>query len=264
MTDENANKGSRLVQINVAVTILLAILAGWSKFKLDDTEQLLKRVETKVMERDSERKDTEQARINRESQEKKQLTIYEAVVKSLETDNPKRQKVAMALVTTMLEIDNPLRSELLAVIGGSASIEIKKEAQQTLGKENVFHVEANAPSVQRTSKIFNWEDFDYDVFWCESSGKNAKEAAEKIVSQLKNEGAKGRLRPRLLPDSINTRPGYQHSGFVVRYNTGEEKQANELIRVGNTVLNAKNAFTSSLSSQSTPWYISAFVCPTAP
>jgi hypothetical protein len=264
MADENPNKGSRLVQINIAVTLLLAVLAGWSKFKLDDTEQSLKRVETQVMARESERKDLELERINRESLEKKQLTIYDAVVKSLETDDPKRQKVAMALVTSMLEIDNPLRTELLAVIGGTGSAEIKKEARQILGKESEFHAETRAPQAQRSGQAFNWEDFDYDVFWCESSGSQAKATAEGIVSRLKAEGAKGRLRARLLPDSINARPGYQHSGFVVRFNAGEEKQANELVRLGNAVLNGKGVFTSSLSAQSTPWYLSAFVCPAAP
>jgi hypothetical protein len=263
MADENANKSSRLVQINIAVTLLLAILAGWSKLKLDDTEQSLKQVEKQVMKRDSERKDMELARINRESLEKKQFAIYDDVVKSLESDDPKRKRVAIALVTFMLEIDDPLRRELLAVIGGTGPADMKK-VQQILGKESAFHVETLAPRAQRGSQTFNWEDFDYDVFWCESSGSHAKATAESIVSRLKAEGAKGRLRARLLPDSINARPGYQHSGFVVRFNAGEEKQANELARVGNAVLNGKGVFTSSLSAQSTPWYLSAFVCPAAP
>lgn len=254
MSDESATKGNWLIKINVVVTILLAIVTGWSKFKLDD-------IGARVMERESERKDMELIRINRESQEKKQLTIYDAVVKSLETDDPKRQKVAMALVTSMLDLDNPLRAELLAVIGGSGSPEIKVEAKRTLSNENLFQTQTNAPVEQRTGTSFNWEDFDYDIFWCESSGGKAEQTANSIVARLKSEGAKGRLRARLLPDSINARPGYQHSGYVVRFNNGEEKQANELVRVGNSLLQEGSSFTASLSGQPTPWYLSAFVCP---
>jgi hypothetical protein len=266
MPDENTTKGSRLVQINLAVTILLALLAGWSKYQLDSTEKTLKVVESKVMERDSERKDAEQARIERESHEKKQLTIYDAVVKSLETNDQKRQKVATVLVTVMLE--DPLRTELLTVLRESGTPDIKREAQQTLEKENTFRAEASIALSPRAggggaSPNFNWENFDYDIFWCENSGARAKAIAEKIMAELKAEGAKGRLRTRLLPDSVNAKQGYQHSGFAVRYNSGEERQSEQLMRVGDKVLDAKGAFTSSLSAQPTPWYLSAFVCPTS-
>ena len=75
-----------LVPLNILLTAVVTVLATFSTCQLQSAEKTLKVVESKIMERESDRKD-------RESHEKKQLTIYDAVVKSLETSDLKRSTV---------------------------------------------------------------------------------------------------------------------------------------------------------------------------
>jgi hypothetical protein len=245
---------STLGTLNVVITTILAIVAGWSGFQLNHADNRLKDLEAQV-------KTTEEQRAERESGEKKQMMVYEAVVNSLESNNSKRQSVAKALVTSMLELDNPLRSGLLAALADSGTPEVREEVRSIVSKENRFRQEQYQPSVSKAGKLFDWRDIDYDVFWCEKSGPTAQRIADSIKQELLSEGAKGRIRSRLLPDSVNARPGYQHAGFVIRYNQGEEKEALELARVGNKVLSQDGIFQPSVSHQQTAWYLSAFVCP---
>ena len=250
-----------LERLQLGVGIVLSLVAGYSGWQMNTTEKSLKEAEVNLKARESNRKDSEENRGDRESIEKKQLLVYDAVVKSLESGDPKRQRVSKALVTSMLE--DPLRTELLTVLTESSSPEIKKEAQATLEQESIFKVDESAlrPLQQKTSS--NWADWDFDIFWCERSGASAKAQAEKIKNQLEAEGAKGRLRVRLLPDSLNARPGYQHTGYVIRFNLGEEAQSTRLKALADKSLGAPVSFVNSVSHQSTPWYLSAFVCPTS-
>lgn len=250
---------SALEQLQVIVGIVLAVTAGYSAWQMNSAEKSLKETERNLKTRESARKDSEETRVNRESLEKKQLLVYEAVVKSLESGDTKKQSVSKALVTAMLE--DPLRTELLTVLTTSASPEIKKDAQAIIAQESTFKAEQAAIHSQPTKKSLGWADWDLDIFWCERSGNAAKVQAEKIKNQLETEGAKGRLRVRVLPNSINERPGYQHTGYVIRYNSGEETQSNQLKALGDKIVGPVAAFVPSLSEQSTPWYLSAFVCP---
>lgn len=77
---------------------------------------------------------------------------------------------------------------------------------------------------------------------------------------MKNDNAKGRIRARLLPDSLNARDGYRNTGYVIRYGVEEEAQAKALKGFGEQALGVPT-FALALSRQNTPWYISAFVCP---
>lgn len=244
---------NRLQVVQILVGIFLSVVAGYSAWKINLADASLKEAEQGIKLREADRQ-------NRESLERKQMLVYEAVVKSLESGETKRQAVSKALVTSMLE--DPLRSELLAVLTTSASPEISREAQITLDQERRFKAEENVAAAGEPRTAAGWADWDFDIFWCERSGESAKSLAERIKRQLETEGAKGRLRVRMLPDSINARPGYQHSGYVIRYNTGEEAQAKKLKTLGDTVM-GQASFIASLSQQSTPWYISAFACPAA-
>lgn len=243
----------------IAVAMILSVIAAYSAWKLNEANATLKETERHLKEREASRHDSGELRANRESLEKKQMLVYEAVVKSLESGDIKRQAVSKALVTSMLE--DPLRSELLGVLTTSASPEISRGAQTTLDQERRFKSEEVATLASDARSVVDWADWDFDIFWCEKSGERAKTQAERIRRQLESEGAKGRLRVRLLPDSINSRPGYQHSGYVIRYNAGEESQAEKLKKLADAVLD--QAFITSRSQQATPWYLSAFVCPAA-
>jgi hypothetical protein len=262
MADSAPSGKTLLERLQVIVSIVLAATAGYSAWQMNATEKSLKETERSLKTRESERRDSEETRANRESIEKKQLLVYDAVVKSLESGDPKKQSVSKALVTALLE--DPLRTELLVVLTTSAAPEIKKEAQATIAQESAFKADERVVRAEPREKPANWADWDFDLFWCERSGSAAQAQAEKIKKQLEAEGAKGRIRVRLLPDSINDRAGYQHAGYVIRYNAGEEAQSNQLKALGDSVLGPAGTFVASLSYQATPWYLSAFLCPLRP
>jgi hypothetical protein len=241
--------------INLAVTTLIAIGTAYSSCALNGADARLKAVESEVKKREADRQDLEANRAARESLEKKEFTIYEAVIKSLETSDSKRQGVAKALVTSMLEVDQPLRAELLAVLVESGTPTIQKDAKLTLAKENAFREQTH--TVNDTTKSAT---FRYDIFWCESSGEDAKRTADDIKAKLGQDRA---VRVRLLPNSINARVGYQVTGYVIRLNKGEDQAADELAKAGDSALGQPNTFTKSPSLLSTPNYVSAFVCPPA-
>ena len=262
MADNPSSGRTLLERLQVIVSIALAVAAGYSAWQMNATEKSLKETERSLKTRESERKDSEETRANRESLEKKQLLVYDAVVKSLESGDAKKQSVAKALVTALLE--DPLRTEMLVVLTTSAAPEVKKEAQATIAQESTYKAEERVVRTEPREKPASWADWDFDLFWCERSGNAAQAQAENIKKQLEAEGAKGRIRVRLLPDSINDRPGYQHAGYVVRYNAGEESQSNQLKSLGDRVVGPAASFVTSISYQSTPWYLSAFLCPLRP
>ena len=262
MPDGTSSGKTLFERLQISVSLLLALAAGYSAWQMNTTERSLKETERSLKTRESERKDSEETRVNRESIEKKQLLVYDAVVKSLESGDAKKQSVSKALVTALLE--DPLRTELLVVLTTSAAPEVKKEAQATIAQESTFKAEEHVVRAEPRAKPTDWADWDFDIFWCERSGSAAQAQAEKMKKQLESEGAKGRIRVRLLPDSINDRPGYQHAGYVVRYNAGEEAQSNRLKALGDPIVGPSASFVTSISYQSTPWYLSAFLCPLRP
>lgn len=195
--------------------------------------------------------------------------IYDIVQKSIEEENKKKQLVARAFIIAMVVEDNGLRQSLLTVLETEGTDTVKATTSELLRKEQTFQLEQNQiAAATETPKSFNWEDWDYDIFWCESDDKNAtankKEQAEIVVRKLKAEGAKGRIRPKLLPESINARPGYQISGHVIRRFGNEKVQADALKALSDKVL-AENNYNGEFEIQSTgsqsKWYISACVCP---
>jgi hypothetical protein len=99
-----------------------------------------------------------------------------------------------------------------------------------------------------------------DVFWCSDRGQAAKEGAEQVRSSLEKAGAKGRLRVRELPASINASPGYQISGLVIRREVGEDVVAAGLKAAADPMFQPSGEFATTLSRQSTPGYLSMFVC----
>jgi hypothetical protein len=171
--------------------------------------------------------------------------------------------VARQFVIVM--VDGELRNRLLGVLETSGTAAVQKETAQILQKERVFEREADVLSDPRaTSPSFNWEDWDYDVFWCETSGPPAKAQAASIKTQIESEGAKGRIRVRELPASVNAKPGYGVAGYAIRRSENEAPQAHALKTLAEKVL-ADAGFTATFdlqpASESTQWYISAFICP---
>lgn len=83
---------SVLEQLQVIIPIVLGVVAAASAWQLNRSDEALKTVMAQATNREAERKDAEAVRFNRESLEKKQLTVYEAAGASdqvtLQSDKP--------------------------------------------------------------------------------------------------------------------------------------------------------------------------------
>ncbi|MGB1060075.1 MAG: hypothetical protein ACPGZU_08075 [Ketobacter sp.] len=243
------------------VTVGTATMVAWLNYSVSRVDQGLKEQIAAVDIAIKEARD-EREKINAEREFN--FRIYDLVLNSLEEGNQQKQEVAKQFVLVM--VDGELRKRLLGVLEEGGTEEIKRETAQVLAQERVY--ESGQMDVLRTARTttpsFNWEDWDYDIFWCSESGEGAQQQAVLIQDQLLKEGAAGRIRVRELPASINAKTGYKISGYVIRRGESETSQARALQTLSEQVL-ADNgfpaAFQQQLSLQQTKWYISAFVCP---
>jgi hypothetical protein len=198
----------------------------------------------------------ETQRLERESNENSKYMLYDAVVKSLESKNPIYQEVVKKLVIT--SPDSPFRNGLFDALATSTNPQIKKDVIGIIEKEKVYAQE----NIQIDSKAVSDRGWDYDIFWCEQSDTSAQKSAQQIAQHLNDKKASGddtigRVRVRMLPDSINAQPGYRISGNLIRYDESESKQAQALQQSTNAIV----PFDLSLSRMNTKWYLSAFICP---
>ncbi len=243
--------------VTVGTATMVAIL-NFSVSKVDqDLKQQIAAVDLAIKEAKNER---EKLNAEREFNFK----IYDLVQQSIEEGNEKKQEVAKQFVIVM--VDGELRNRLLGVLEAGGTDAIKQQTALLLRKEEAFNVQQQTifTKPKMVKETFDWEDFDYDIFWCESSGRAAKEQAGIIANQMKADGAKGRVRVRELPNSVNAKSGYKVSGYSIRMGKSELRQANALKEMSEEVLdsNGFNAdFVLQPTRQRTKWYLSAYVCP---
>lgn len=222
-----------------------------------------------------ELKQSQERRAERESLNKLVMEVYgqveEAVAVPPGEVGVRQQKATQALVRALIAHDPELKAALLEALYQTALPEARQEALESL---YVAQEAASAQNIARSSQQPARSDdtslgtYDFDIFWCESSGPAARQAAEAVSSAITREGGKGRVRTRPLPDSRNRDPGYRHQGFAIRYNAPAERDiAQALSRIATTasgtILGGAPSFTPTPSAQQTPWYLSAFVCPDA-
>ncbi|WP_404364312.1 patatin-like phospholipase family protein [Corallococcus coralloides] len=105
------------------------------------------------------------------------------------------------------------------------------------------------------------DSFQYALFWCEKSGKQGREDAERIRQALLARGVpESRIPIHQLSAATNSRPGYSITGYQVRFNTGEQKVAGDLAGLVKLALN--NTAVEQLQVSHRTWdYISIFSCP---
>lgn len=252
------------------ISVVTALMVAWLNYSVRERDQAIQAELSKINAQVAlDREEREE----RESNQQFNLKIYEIVTESLEEKNAKKQEAAQAFVVVMVE--EPLRSSLLNVLKQGGDPEVQKNIGQILEAEKKFKEAVDtqtqikvSPDTQGTvSPSYQWGDWDFDIFWCAGSGSAAKEQADLIGKQLIAEGSKGRIRVRELPESINAKAGYQISGYVIRRNNNkqETEAAGALKNLAESVLDkngVKATFSVGISYQSTPWYVSAFVCPT--
>lgn len=245
--------------ITMIIVPLITAVTGYFVYlqnaKLNAQNIQIAALDSKIRERGAERADFE-------SQQAFNFRIYEAVKASLGQD-AHHQETARVLVVSIAS--DPLKTALLDALNSFRGLDsgVKERVQEDLyqAQQAVIFTPSQKAS-ESAGAGFKWEDWDYDVFWCEKSGPPAKSQAEAIVAAMKQQGAAGRLRVRALAEVINDRPGYGVSGYIIRRDAGEEKQAEALQQLAEKTLLRTNAkFTIQPSGQATRWYLSAFVCP---
>jgi hypothetical protein len=254
------------------ISVLTASMVAWLNYSVNERDQ---KIQAELNEINAQVTLNKEERDERESNQDFNLKIYEIVTQSLEEQNAKKQEAAQAFVVVM--VDEPLRSSLLNVLKQGGAPEVQKNIGEILQAEKKFKYETTlkinsveTPDPDKTVKpSFKWNDWDFDIFWCTESGSVAMKQANLIGEQLLAEGSKGRIRIRELPESINAKAGYQISGYGIRRNnnSAEIEVANALKNLAETVLDSndiKTTFSVSVSNQSTPWYVSSFVCPVTP
>jgi len=251
------------------ISVVTALMVAWLNYSVSERDQKIQEELNKINAQVTLNKEE---REERESNQQFNLKIYEIVTESLEEKNAKKQEAAQAFVVVMVE--EPLRSSLLNVLKEGGDPVVQRNVGQILQAEEKFKQAldsqaqvAVSPDTQGTvSPSYQWGEWDFDIFWCTESGSPAKQQADLIGKQLLAEGSKGRIRIRELPESINAKAGYQISGYVIRRNNDkqETEAASALKNLAETVLDkngVKSKFSVGISYQSTPWYVSAFVCP---
>jgi hypothetical protein len=245
------------------LSALTAAMVGWMTFYGNNADRALKTqveksdLELKAQVQDLERKVSEsaEARAERESLQRFQMDIYKLVLDSLKSRDAREQEAAQAFIVVM--VDEPLRTNFMRVLSEGAQPAVREKVQQVIAQEETFKRVAVEPPVDRPSRF---EDWDFDLFWCEASARSGEEQASSVKAALEAKGAKGRIRVRMLPTSLNLKAGYRVSGYQVRRNDGEEPVARDLAKLAEQTLPG-TTFEERRSGQATAWYLSAFFCP---
>lgn len=252
------------------ISVGTAVMVGILNFQVSTNDHELRvrdqQLEERIGEIDLLVKKSKEDRDERESNQNYNIKIYDIVSKSLEEGNPNKQEAAKAFVVVMVE--EPLRSSLLNVLRQGGAPVVKANIGRILEQEEKFQSKVSTVPEKKREETpsYNWGEWDLDIFWCSVSGDIARQQAELIGEQILAEGAKGRIRIRELPESINAKSGYQIEGYAIRRNSNEKEAASALKFLAEKSL--KNGgiqaeFSLGLTRQSTPWYISTFVCPSS-
>ena len=261
------------------ISVVTAVMVGLLNHQVSKNDQELRKRDQELKIRDQKLqhrlgeidllvKKTKEEREERESNQEFNLKIYDIVTKSIEENNARKQETAKAFVVVMVE--EPLRSSLLNVLKQGGAPAVKRNISKILEAEEKFQTNvATVPEQNRVEdSTYKWGNWDFDIFWCSTSGAKAKAQAQTIGEQLAAEGAEGRIRIRELPESINAKSGYQIDGYAIRRNSNEKekKAATALKSLAENALEKSGinaTFTQSVTRQNTPWYISAFLCPSS-
>lgn len=165
------------------------------------------------------------------------------------------------------------------------AVRARKGEDVTIEQQKIAEQQENAQSVTSGSSIaYNSvvisagekNGTDIDIFWCgggnEQASYNAGNAvAVAIANSSDGSGADallgrlGRIRLRLLPESIQQKPGYPSSGNQVRGDQTETDQVKRLVAWLNrgdpkSGYGLEDKFEAKTVAMRTPYYLSVFVC----
>lgn len=205
-----------------------------------------------VTGRENHESDLAEARADREYD----METYKVVIASLSRRDSMEQYAALRLID--LVTDSVLRETLRDALTRSDLGGVADSARQSRDNERRFQQQQ-----RETELVVPTERWRYDVFYCETSGDDARQIADSLAVVLQSRSAEARVR--LLPASINVRSGYRVSGFEVRYESNEEERAVETMNTLNAAFAVREGRFRMVQVRSrTPQYLSVFVCPAMP
>ena len=238
MSSEQVSRVDSWSKIAALVATIATVFSGYNAVKVSDLEANLKQVE---------------------AERELNFRIYSSIADALQSGDDKRVLAVRGIVEAMAS--ESIRPAFLQALEPAMERAFAKDelvvTSSTIGQK------ANAPNepLSATSDG-SWGEWDFDVFWCASSGVEAENISTKIVYALVNAGAKGRVRSRILPDIVNQKSGYQVTGFQIGRSENEIEMANKLKEFVSSLPGLENInIKDKLTSQNTAWYISMFICP---
>lgn len=260
-TEDLVGRIAKWVAIPSAIVALIAAIYA---LPLDNE---IKRLQADAAKMDIAIKKNEADQKAADSARKLTLELYQEVRKVIQAEkmNPREEEAVRVLVESIA--DDPFRAKLLnALAVGAQSPEVKRKAESSA----VFYSEGTwdiaSPyaggttydtGTTQVTAASPFGAFNIDFFYCENTQSSSKVLAEKAVA-LRDAASKGRWRIRLLPETVNSQPGYNVRGNIVRYNPDEKTVAQALIKVLKDKLQLSVAGME--IAYPTPNYVSVFFC----
>jgi hypothetical protein len=242
--------GKVFMWFSVAASLVLIVLVVFLIVQISETKN---RLEAQMFE--IEQTKEEMCRMQTLNEK-----IYQTVVSSLEARDSTRQEVARALLTAMDDV--PVREQLLHFMNESdlTVASVKKRINHILTVESTFEFEEESvPKHAGHTASEEWKKWNYDIFFLEEKESDSV-LSNVIKAHLLENGYEGRIRVRVLPQSINMRSGYHVKVPEVRYNTWEKKGAEQVLQLLEGSAAAREvSFSLRTVSMNTPNYISIFV-----
>jgi|GEM_PF-3947667 len=185
-----------------------------------------------------------EARANREFD----MRTYEMVISAIEKNNTRIQVAALSLIS--LVKDSSVRAGLAEALDKGGT----KETQKVV----FYETEEREVKVNDQKSLTSPGTWRYDVFSCEGVRESPRYSLLSVYSVTKEFG-RDNVRLRELPALINSRPGYNVTGYQIRYEKSEQAEMTKLRDFLRTRLGID--FKPVVVSNKTPKYLSLFVCP---
>jgi hypothetical protein len=245
-------RASKLAVVATAISMASTGLGGWLTVQNHDLERRSRAIEDANKELQQELARSKELRDTDEFALDYNLRVYEKVVAVFAQPNPSEQSQRAILAVIKALRETPFKAEIAKAVSISAQADetVRAEAEivQTVAD---FAVEQRAGGGTRSA-------VNYDVFWCEAN-PGLEPRAEAVAAVLQRELRPNRVRVRKLPRPVNAQPGYNVARFEIRAERGESGLAEEVrdaLAKGGTA----GAFSIVTVSNSTPWYLSIFLC----
>jgi hypothetical protein len=248
-----ADQSGKYVGTVSTISAILLAWIGYNATKQRDAQEIEAKNSQMALDRTAE----ERQRIAGEREVN--LKVYEVVVNAIQEGSERRQEIARSLVYAMVA-DTSLQQGFLEALRAEGVASVQRVVARDFSfDDSTRQARAAAgasPAAGGVSRL--------DLFWCEGSGPPARDLMESVKGRLTQAGvAESGVRVRMLPTTVNARPGYHVSGYQVRFESVEQTDADKVRAVMRSALPGAGpeAVVLRLTTTPTPGYVSAFACP---